>query len=106
MKRYKYQALVTLYDSGTGGPAVQLSPSPRRMVIRSRNHDSGDTQVFAALVACEEDDGPLRLRGRRRLATLRLAGDDVADHIGIGDHFDLWLGSDVGEGVVTRRLFT
>lgn len=62
--------------------------------------------MFAALVACEEDDVPFRPGSRSRLATLRLAGDDVADYIGIGDHFGLWLGSNVGEGVVTRRLFT
>ena len=37
--------------------------------------------------------------------TLRLAGDDVADYLGIGGRFDLWLGGDVGHGVVTRCLF-
>jgi hypothetical protein len=39
------------------------------------------------------------------LATLRLAGDDVAGYFHIGGRVDLWLGSDVGHGVVTRRLF-
>jgi hypothetical protein len=106
VKRYKFQALVTLHDSGKGGPAAQLNASPRRMVVRSRNHDSGDSRVFAALVTCEEDEAGFRPGSRRRLATLRLAGDEVADYIGIGDHFDLWLGSNVGEGIVTRRLFT
>lgn len=104
MKRYKYQALITLYDSGQDGPAAGLGASPHRMVVRSRNHDSGASRVFAALVTCE-DDAPF-MESSRRLATLRLTGDEVADYIGIGDHFHLWLGSDVGEGVVTRRLFT
>jgi hypothetical protein len=35
---------------------------------------------------------------------LRLAGGDVADYPGIGDPFDLWLGSDAGEGVVTAAF--
>jgi hypothetical protein len=103
--RYKYQALVTIFDSGKDGAAGRLGPAPRRMVVRGRNHDSGDNKVFAALVSSEEEI-PSRTGSRRQLATLRLTGDDVADYIGIGDHFDLWLGSDVGEGVVTRRLFT
>jgi hypothetical protein len=103
--RYKYQALVTLYDSGEDITAARLGPAPRRMVVRGRNHDSGDSKVFAALVSSEEET-QFRAGSRRRLATLRLAGDDVADYIGIGDHFGLWLGSEVGEGVVTRRLFT
>jgi hypothetical protein len=37
--------------------------------------------------------------------TLRIMGDDVADYLGIGSRFHLWLGGDVGLGVVTRRLF-
>jgi hypothetical protein len=36
---------------------------------------------------------------------MRLAGDDVASYFGIGGHFDLWLGDDIGQGIVTRRLF-
>jgi len=39
------------------------------------------------------------------LVTLRLAGDDVTDYFEIGGHFDLWLGNDIGQGIVTRRLF-
>ena len=37
--------------------------------------------------------------------TLRGAGDDVADYLDVGRQFGLWLGGEVGEGVVTRRLF-
>jgi len=37
--------------------------------------------------------------------TLRLAGDDVTDYFAVGGQFDLWLGNDIGQGVVTRRLF-
>ena len=29
----------------------------------------------------------------------------VTDYLSIGGHFDLWLGSTVGDGIVTRRLF-
>ena len=46
-----------------------------------------------------------RACGLRRVVTLRLAGDDVTDYLSIGGHFDLWLGSTVGDGIVTRRLF-
>jgi len=52
-----------------------------------------------------DDDGPFRPGGRQQLVTMRLAGDDVASYFGIGGHFDLWLGDDIGQGIVTRRLF-
>jgi len=103
MKRYTFQALVTLHG-GDGDPAATLCSAPRRMVLRGRNEESGRSQIFTALVSCD-DEKPFRPGSPRYLATLRLAGDDVADYLSIGGHFDLWLGSTVGDGIVTRRLF-
>ncbi len=103
VKQYKFQALVTLYEDSDGQPQARLGPAPRRMVLRGRNEESRHSQLYAALVSCD-DDGPFRPRSARRLVTLRVTGDDVADYLGIGGHFDLWLGSNVGEGIVTRRL--
>lgn len=107
MKRYKYQALVTLYGDGDGddSPNARLGASPCRMVLRGRDDESGRSQIFNALVSCD-DEAPFRRDSRMRLVTLRLAGDDVADYFTVGGHFDLWLGSEIGQGVVTRRLFT
>lgn len=104
MKQYKFQALVTLYDRSGGDPGAMLGFAPRRMVLRGRNTESGHSQIFTALVSCD-DERPFRQGCPRVLATLRLAGDDVTDYLSIGGHFDLWLGSTVGDGIVTRRLF-
>jgi hypothetical protein len=104
VKRYKFQALVTMSENGDGGSRVELSSAPRRLVLRGRNDETGRSQIFSALVSCE-DEAPFRPHGHQVLVTLRLAGDDVADYLESGGHFDLWLGGEVGRGVVTRRLF-
>lgn len=104
MTRYKFQALVTMGGDGEGGPRVMLGSAPRRMVLRGRNDETGRSQIFTALVSCE-DEAPLRPHGRQMLVTLRLAGDDVTDYLGSGGRFELWLGGVVGHGIVTRRLF-
>jgi hypothetical protein len=104
VKRYKYQALVTLYP-GSGLPDGRLDTSPRRMVLRCRNSKSGDGQVFTALIGCDDNE-PLHPGSPHILATLRLAGDNVADCLNTGSRFSLWLGRDIGEGMITRRLFT
>ena len=104
MKRYKFQALVTLYAGSDGNPYPKLGSAPRRMVLRGRSDKTRRSQFFTALVSCD-DDGPFRPGSPRVLVTLRLAGDDVADYLGIGDHFGLWLGNEAGKGVVTRCLF-
>jgi hypothetical protein len=103
MKRYKFQALLTLYPEGGEDPSCGLGPAPRRMVLRATNGETHQTQVFSALV--NSDDGPLGPEGSRIVAIVRVNGDDVCDYLDIGGHFDLWLGDNVGQGVITRRLF-
>jgi hypothetical protein len=103
-KSYKYQALVKLHEGREGGQWARLGHEPHRMVLRGQNHDSGQHQVFTVLVSCD-DDRPFRPRSESRLVTLHLAGEDVTDYIAVGDHFSLWLGHNLGEGVVTRRMF-
>ena len=104
MKRYKYQALVTMYP-GSGGPDARLGSSPRRMVLRCRNDDSGESHMFTTLVSCDDNE-PVAPGSPHTLATLRLTSDDVDGCLGSGSHFSLWLGGNVGEGIITRRLFT
>ena len=104
VKRYKFQALVAMSEDGDGHPRVMLDYAPRRIVLRGRNDETGHSQIFGALVSCEEET-PFLPHDRQMLVTLRLVGADVADFLQVGGHFDLWLGGDVGHGVVTRRLF-
>jgi len=81
MQRYKYQALVTP-NTDDGDARAKLSSGSHRMVLRAENSETHRSQVFSALVD----------------------GEDVSDYLGIGSHFSLWSGGDVGRGVVTRRL--
>jgi hypothetical protein len=100
MKRYKFQALVRPLPNGE----IQvLSSGSHRMVLRAENAETHRTQVFSALVDAEDSDS-LQSDKREIVVTLRVIGDDVTDYLDIGSHFSLWQGSDVGEGVVTRRL--
>jgi hypothetical protein len=103
MKRYKFQALVTPYSDKDGDARAKLSSGSHRMVLRAASSETHRTQVFSALVD-GEDDGPFRPGKPQVMVTLRVIGDDVSDYLDIGSHFSLWLGVDVGEGVVTRRL--
>jgi len=102
LKRYKFQALVTPLPDGTGGTAA-LSSGSHRMVLRAENAETHRSQVFSALVDTEDSD-TFNSGKPEIVVTLRVVGDDVAEYLDIGSHFSLWLGSDVGQGVVTRRL--
>ena len=103
MQRYKFQALVTPNADDDAEARAKLSSGSHRMVLRAENTETHRTQVFSALVD-GEDDGPFRAGSRQIMVTLRVVGDDISDYLGIGSHFSLWSGHDVGQGVVTRRL--
>jgi hypothetical protein len=103
VKRYKFQALVRPCADENGEARAKLSAGSHRMVLRARSSETSRTQVFSALVDAEED-GPFRPGSQHVMVTLRVVGDDVGDYLDIGSHFSLWSGTDVGQGVVTRRL--
>jgi hypothetical protein len=101
VKRYKYQCLVR--PSQGGDAQATLSSGSHRMVVRAEDPQTHQTQVFRALVDSEEE-APFRPGKPEIMVTVRVIGDDVPDYFEIGSHFSLWLGSDVGQGIVTRRL--
>jgi 3-aminobutyryl-CoA ammonia-lyase len=103
MQRFKFQALVTPNADDDDDARAKLSSGSHRMVLRAENSETHRSQVFSALVD-GEGDGPFRAGSPQIMVTLRVVGDDVSDYLEIGSHFSLWLGSDVGRGVVTRRL--
>jgi len=103
MQRYKFQALVTPDVGDDDDALAKLSSGSHRMVLRAVNSETRRSQVFSALVD-GEDGGPFRAGSPQIMVTLRVVGDDVSDYLGIGSHFSLWLGRDVGQGIVTRRL--
>ena len=104
VKLYKFQALVTLHPANDGGPCPKLDEAPCRTILRGRSVESGRCQFFSALVN-RDGEMPFRHGSPRVQVTLRVAGDDVAEYLDIGSNFNLWLGSDVADGIVTRRLF-
>ena len=103
MKRYKFQALVTLTPPAEGEPTAMAAGKMRRMVVRGQHHETGLDKFFSALVARSyetpwPDDDEI-------IVTVVLVGDDARGYFDIGDSFALWAGNDLGSGVVTQRLF-
>ncbi len=105
MKRYRYQALVTLYLPQQGGLETPLPPQTRCLVVRAQHRDTRQPKLFSSVVTAD-DDRPLQAGDRHRLVCMQVNGDDAKQYVGPGEHFDLWYGTDVGHGVVARQMFT
>jgi hypothetical protein len=103
MKRYKYQALVTLFPQRDGGPQSPLPGPACRMVVRARHHETHHGKIFSALVTTIDDSA--LPEDSHLIVTVVVLGDDARDYLGPGDQFALWRGCDIGHGVVTGRKF-
>lgn len=103
MKRYKYQALVTLLAPHDGGPEAPLPGPACRMVVRARHRETGATKIFNALVTTS-DNSPLP-GNSHLIVRLIVLGDDAGDDLTPGEGFTLWRGHDIARGIVTRRIF-
>lgn len=104
MKRYKFQALVTLGTQRGGGPAVVPREQMRRVVLRGRQHETGCSEFFGALAMRNGEDPPWP-EENPMIMTIVVVCDQPGEYFDIGDRFAFWLGGDVGRGTVTRHLF-
>jgi hypothetical protein len=103
LKPYKFQAVVTLLPPpGAAEPAVLPGPVCR-LVVRAAQPGSDASRLFSALVSPGQDTMPVDKR--HVVLTVTVLGDGAAECLAAGSDFTLWRGSDIGRGVVTRRIF-
>ncbi|MGN6794286.1 MAG: hypothetical protein ACTHJW_18025, partial [Streptosporangiaceae bacterium] len=95
-------------SAGTQSSASETADLPpgqlRRMVVRAEDHQTHDTRFFSALVS-NSGDSANWLGDDHAIVTVMLCGGEFADCLDVGDHFALWSGHDLADGIVTRRLF-
>jgi hypothetical protein len=104
MRRYKFQALVHLAPAEAGAASAELPPGMTRyLVVRGQHRENHTSKIFSAMVSRDGDVVPQP--AAPSTVTMVVVGDDVPQYLEPGDHFALWAGSDIGEGVVSRRLF-
>jgi hypothetical protein len=109
LKPYKFQALVTLLPPPGGAEPMALPGPVCRLVVRAAQPGSDASRLFSALVSAGQDTMPLdntvQLDKRHLVLTVTVLGDGAAECLATGSDFTLWRGTDIGRGVVTRRVF-
>ncbi len=108
MKRYKYQALVSLLpgDDRAGTAPPGLPAGTFRMVIKAEHRETHASKLFSSLVTRDDflGTGAAAPRPATISVTFVVLGDDAGDYLGTGERFALWDGHDLGSGVITRRI--
>ena len=102
LKPYKFQAVVTLLPPpGAAEPAVL--PGPVAGWWSGPSSPARIHRLFSALISPGQDTVPVD--NRHVVLTVTVLGDGAAECLAAGSDFTLWRGSDIGRGVVTRRVF-
>lgn len=105
MKRYKYRALVKLEPTEHGKSGGRPLPDTGgRVVVRAHHHETHRSKIFSALVTTAYGE-QLQAADHSIQLTMTVLGDDACDYLEAGDTFALWRGHDIGQGVISRRLF-
>ena len=105
MKHYKYSALVKLDPPVDGkSAALPLPETGGRVVVRAHHRETHRSKVFSALVTITPGES-LRAADHSIRLTMTVLGEDARDYLEAGDTFALWRGHDIGQGVISRRLF-
>ncbi len=103
LKPYKFQAVVTLLPPpGAAEPAVLPGAG---LPAGGPGHPArlGPIRLLSALVSPGQDT--VAADNRHVVLTVTVLGDGAAECLAAGSDFTLWRGSDIGRGVVTRRVF-
>jgi hypothetical protein len=111
-KPYKFQAYVTVSAPEAGDQAASagrasatLPPGQiKRMAVRGEHHVTHSSHFFNALVANSGDSSEW-IGDNHAIVTVMLRDDDAGEYFGAGDHFALWVGHDIADGIVTGRVY-
>ena len=104
MRTFRFRALVSLNAREPAIPARHYPNGPHMVLVQaSPPGQPGCYRDFRAAL-CRDDELPLQ-PGAPAVVTLTIAGDEAGSYLRPGQHFTLWSGTDIGHGVISRRVF-
>ncbi|MBO0803529.1 MAG: hypothetical protein J2P25_10720 [Nocardiopsaceae bacterium] len=97
--------------TGTGASGTRASATgeylnhTHELVLRTESPEKpGSYRTFATELSWD-DEMPLH-PGDRHVVTLTVTDDDAPRFLNAGQRFTLWSGSEVGHGMISRKVFT
>lgn len=106
-RQFLFKAVISL-GSFTGcrpQNAARSEPEVRSLMVRVPDPDERGTGSFLPAVIARDDDLPLLPGDGNVVVTISVPSGEAPALFSPGSRFALWAGTDVGQGVVTRRVF-
>jgi len=87
-----------------GQPRSYPSGTPT-LIVRSARLGQPAVQRYFPAAIYRADDRPLNPGDKGVMVTIEIPDDEAYDFMGAGQPITLWHGSDIGHGVISRRMF-
>lgn len=106
-RRFLFKAVISLGNFTGLRPhdAAHSGLEIRSLMVRIPDPDERGTGSFLPAIIARNDDLPLRPGDSHVVVTISVPSGEASARFSPGTRFALWAGTDVGEGVVTRRVF-
>ncbi len=105
MRLFKFRALITLAAAGQNGLTRQYPSGTHSLMVRCSRLDKPALRRYFPTVIYRDDEQPLKPGDSGFVATIEVPDDEACAYLGPGQHVTLWNGSDIGHGVISRRVF-
>jgi len=105
VRLYKFRALISLDGGKSAGPIREYPSGTHALMVRCRRLGAPGLLRYFPAAIYRADDGPLSPGDKQVVVTIEIADDQACEFLGPGQPITLWSGSDIGHGVVSRRVF-
>jgi hypothetical protein len=105
VRLYKFRALISLDGREPEGPARSYPSGTHSLIVRCARLGQPAVQRYFPAAIYRTDDRPLNPGDKGAVVTIEIPDDEACDFLGPGQPITLWHGSDIGHGVISRRVF-
>jgi hypothetical protein len=105
VKVFRFLALVSMDGAAPGEPARQYPAGTRPLMVRCGRIGCPAQNRCLPTAVCRVAEEPLRCGDAGVVVTMEVADDEARAFLVPGRHFALWNGTDIGHGVISRRVF-
>jgi hypothetical protein len=105
LSQFRFRALVTLDAPRDDTAARQYPSGTHALLVQARHLSKPAYRRFFPAEISRDEQQPLK-PGDHAVVTITLSDDAAGAYFAPGQHFTVWNGSDVGHGVISRRVFT
>jgi len=105
VRLHKFRALINLDGRDPDGAPGSYPSGTHSLMVRCARLGQPAVQRYFPAAIYRTDDRALNPGDKGVIVTIEIPDDEACDFLGPGQPVTLWHGSDIGHGIISRRVF-